>query len=266
MENKNLLTVGELARQMDVSIRTLQYYDQQNLLKPSHKSAGGRRLYSKKDMVKLHQILSLKHLGFSLEEIKTKLFALETPKEVSQILLEQRMMIETQIQDLQNSLEAIDALREEVIAIDKVDFSKYADIIYLLKNQNKNYWVLKNFSPRLGDHVRERFGDPSTNQTNNLYDLYLSILDEAVILYQQNEPPESDRSSVLAKKWWQLIQDFTGGDMTLLPDLMAFNESRDHGWDSEISQKQDLVNDYIGLIIKAYFKKTGLSFPVPKEV
>ncbi|MBI4857101.1 MAG: MerR family transcriptional regulator [Acetobacterium woodii] len=266
MENKTLLTVGELAKQMDVTVRTLQYYDQQNLLKPSHKSEGGRRLYSKKDMVKLHQILSLKHLGFSLEEIKTKLFALETPKEVCQILLEQRTVIENQIQDLQNSLAAIDALRDEVIAIDKVDFSKYADIIYLLKNQDKNYWVLKNFSPRLEDHVRERFGNAPANQTNNLYDLYLSILDEAVVLYQQNRSPESEQSLALAKKWWQLIQDFTGGDMTLLPDLMAFNESRDSGWDSEISQKQNLVNDYIGMILSVYFEKTGLSFPVPEEV
>lgn len=266
MENKNLFTVGELAKQMDITVRTLQYYDQQNLLKPSHKSDGGRRLYSKKDMVKLHQILSLKHLGFSLAEIKTKLFALETPHEVSQILWEQRQMIETQILDLKNSLEAIDALREEVIAIDKVDFSKYADIIYLLKNQNKNYWVLKKFSPRLENHVRERFGNPLTSQTNNLYDLYLSILDEAVALYDQNTAPESAQSLALAQKWWQLIQDFTGGDMTLLPDLMAFNDSRDSGWDSEISQKQTLINDYLGLIISAYFKKTGLSFSVPKEV
>lgn len=68
MRNSDFFTVGELAKEMDVTVRTLQYYDKEGLLKPSTKSGGGRRLYSKKDMVKLHQILSLKYLSFSLAE------------------------------------------------------------------------------------------------------------------------------------------------------------------------------------------------------
>jgi len=71
MKNDKLFTVGETAKKMDVTVRTLQYYDKMNLLKPSEMSEGGRRLYTQKDMVKLHQVLSLKYLGFSLDEIKT---------------------------------------------------------------------------------------------------------------------------------------------------------------------------------------------------
>lgn len=65
------MTVGEIARKMDVTVRTLQHYDREGLLSPSAMSEGGRRLYTDKDIVKLHQILSLKHLGFSLSDIKT---------------------------------------------------------------------------------------------------------------------------------------------------------------------------------------------------
>ena len=56
---------------MDVTVRTLQYYDREGVLSPSAESAGGRRLYTDKDLVRLHQILSLKSLGFSLDDIKT---------------------------------------------------------------------------------------------------------------------------------------------------------------------------------------------------
>ena len=64
------MTVGEAAKKMGVTVRTLQYYDKQGVLPPSAETEGGRRLYTDKDMIKLHQILSMKHLGFSLDDIK----------------------------------------------------------------------------------------------------------------------------------------------------------------------------------------------------
>lgn len=57
---EGFMTVGELAKKMGVTIRTLQYYDKEGLLSPSAESEGGRRLYTDKDLVLLHQILSLK--------------------------------------------------------------------------------------------------------------------------------------------------------------------------------------------------------------
>lgn len=65
------MTIGEVAKKMNVTVRTLQYYDREGLLSPSAISEGGRRLYTDKDIVTLHQILSLKHLGFTLNDIKT---------------------------------------------------------------------------------------------------------------------------------------------------------------------------------------------------
>ncbi|MBT8924333.1 hypothetical protein BTI79_04215 [Lactobacillus delbrueckii subsp. bulgaricus] len=53
-----------------MSVRTIRYYDQQNLLKPSARSKGGARRYSDADFAKLQQILLLKYLGFSLGEIR----------------------------------------------------------------------------------------------------------------------------------------------------------------------------------------------------
>ena len=46
MNYEKLMTVGELATKIDVTVRTLQYYDKQGLLKPSEQSEGGRRLYT----------------------------------------------------------------------------------------------------------------------------------------------------------------------------------------------------------------------------
>ena len=83
------MTVGEIAKKIGVTVRTLQYYDKEGLLSPSAESEGGRRLYTDKDLVTLHQITSLKSLGFSLDDIKQHLISLETPAAVANALTEQ---------------------------------------------------------------------------------------------------------------------------------------------------------------------------------
>ena len=65
-------------------------------------SEGGRRLYTDKDIVKLHQILSLKHLGFSLGDIKNRLIPLDTPAEIAAILAKQAASVKTKIDFCQN--------------------------------------------------------------------------------------------------------------------------------------------------------------------
>lgn len=63
-------TVKQLAREAKVTVRTLHYYDQINLLTPSFRSQKGYRLYNFQDKLKLQQILFYKELGLSLKQIK----------------------------------------------------------------------------------------------------------------------------------------------------------------------------------------------------
>ena len=130
------MTVGEAAKKMGVTVRTLQYYDREGVLCPSSVSEGGRRLYSDKDIVELHRILSLKSLGFSLEEIKNRLPAIDTPEEVAAALTGQARTIQQRIDVLTRSLRDIDALKAEVLQMRSVDFKKYADIIVNLQMKN----------------------------------------------------------------------------------------------------------------------------------
>ncbi len=85
----DLMTVGELARRVGVTVRTIQYYDQKGLLHPSSKSEQNQRLYSRDDEERLYRILTLKYLGFSLAQIK-EAEALDDRQELSGAL-EHRM-------------------------------------------------------------------------------------------------------------------------------------------------------------------------------
>lgn len=83
---------------MGITVRTLQYYDKEGLLSPSAESKGGRRLYTDKDFIILHQIIFLKSLGFSLDDIKHRLISLETPSDVAAALTEQADSIREKIE------------------------------------------------------------------------------------------------------------------------------------------------------------------------
>src|SRR5436190_12163452 len=64
------LKVGELARRTGLTIRTLHHYDEIGLLKPSLHTEAGHRLYTAGDVARLQQVLSLRQLGFTLEEVR----------------------------------------------------------------------------------------------------------------------------------------------------------------------------------------------------
>lgn len=62
-------STGQFAKLANVTERTIRYYDKIGLLKPSFVMENGYRKYTQSDLLKLQKILSLKHMGFSLDEI-----------------------------------------------------------------------------------------------------------------------------------------------------------------------------------------------------
>ena len=63
-------SISQIANLTGVSTRTLQYYNEIGLLKPSKLTAAGYRMYDEKALQTLQQILFFRELGFPLKEIK----------------------------------------------------------------------------------------------------------------------------------------------------------------------------------------------------
>ncbi len=257
MKSKELLTVGELAKKMGTTVRTLQFYDTENILKPSAKSEGGRRLYNKKDLVKLHNILSLKYLGFSLEEIKNNLNSLSTPDEVIQSLSKQKEVIKNQIDNLTSVLSAIEALQEEVSQMQEVNFDKYADIISLIHQKNDGYWIVKFFDDKLMTHLRDRFTE-HPDAANDLFKKWKQLCEKTSQLKKNGVTPVSAKGQEIAKQWWSLVMEFMDGDMSLLPKLIKFNESK-QGWSEKFRKMQSEASEFMSEALSEYFKNQGIN-------
>lgn len=245
---KGYMTVGELAKKMGTTVRTLQYYDKEGLLFPSSESEGGRRLYTDKDMIRLHQILSLKSLGFSLTDIKERLISLDTPAEVALVLTQQAAAIREKMESLSESLKAAEKLKDEVLQMQSVDFGKYADIIVNLQMKNEYYWLIKNFDDKTLEHLRTRFDMESGLA---MLDTFKRLIEEAVRYQETGVPPESEEGQSFAAEFWEMVTAFTGGDMKMLPKLME-TESCVRP-DAEWEQKMAAANLFIGSALDVYF-------------
>ena len=248
------MTVGEVAKKVGTTVRTLQYYDKEGLLSPSAESEGGRRLYTDKDLVILHQILSLKSLGFSLNDIKQRLIPLETPTDVATALTEQADSIQEKIEQLTASLTAIEQLKTEVLQMRTVNFKKYADIIVNLQIKNDSYYLIKRFDDDMLDHIRNQFDRESGL---DFMDRFNRLSDEIVQLQKENVLPESEKCQQIVKEYWGLIMEFTNGDMSMLPKLMEIGniDTAANAWE----ERQKIVNDYLEPALQVYFSKLGVN-------
>ncbi len=108
-------TITELAREFDITPRTIRFYEDQGLISPKREGSGGRvRVYGARDRTRLKLTLRGKRLGLTLSEIKDLVDMYDSPKDSSAqlkhfllVLSRHREMLEQQREDLEVTLSEI---------------------------------------------------------------------------------------------------------------------------------------------------------------
>jgi cob(I)alamin adenosyltransferase len=103
------VSVGELARQVGTTARTIRYYEQVGLLAPATRSAGGHRRYGAKQRARLLRILTLRELGVAVDRIGLIADG-DDPVALAQILADQRGVLEQRRAVLTQALDRITEL------------------------------------------------------------------------------------------------------------------------------------------------------------
>lgn len=106
-------TIGDLAREFEVTTRTIRHYEDQGLLNPARQ--GTARIFSTRDRVRLKLALRGKRLGFTLQEIKELFDLYDLSKDEHQQLevflarLEKRKaLLEQQLEDIEVMLREVE--------------------------------------------------------------------------------------------------------------------------------------------------------------
>ena len=116
-----MIKIGDFARLSQVSVVTLRYYDEMDLLKPVRVDTfTGYRFYAAEQLPRLNRILALKDLGFSLEQIRLMLADGLTSEQLRGMLTMQRREVEKRLGDEQDRLRRIEARLRQIELEDKM--------------------------------------------------------------------------------------------------------------------------------------------------
>lgn len=157
MKKSGYYSSGKFAHKAHVTKKTLRYYDEHNILKPSLLTPAGARLYNDDDLRKLQQILLLKYLGFSLSDIREMTINKADHHYLKSSLALQKKLVEDRIEQLQIIDETLRNTIQSVDNGEEVDWSKTLDVVQMmgmeqsLKNQ---YLNASNISSRIYLHNR----------------------------------------------------------------------------------------------------------------
>ena len=109
-----MITIGKLAALAEVSADTVRYYEEERLLSPVGRSAGGYRLYGQDTIKRVRFIKQAQHCGFTLSEIRN-LLALRTSDgarcdDVRRQVIEKKLQLRHKIKSLRSMSKALDRL------------------------------------------------------------------------------------------------------------------------------------------------------------
>lgn len=166
----NTYTVGEFAKKAGVTVRTLRYYDKIDLLKPTTHNNNGHRLYSDSDLEKLQKIMTLKFVGYPLEQIRDVMSLPDTS--LQDTLRMQKQILHEKKQHIAMVIDAIDETCD-MLEDDAVQFSweKLSHIIRVI-NMEKDWMKNSMVVPKQNDciQIHEKFSTNNYGWYRWLYD------------------------------------------------------------------------------------------------
>lgn len=195
----HMFTIGQLAKQTGVTIRTIRYYDKIGLLTPTDYKEGGHRLYSFDDLSRLQQIQSLKFIGFSLKDIADllKLQRVEHKELSESITFKKRELLAEQMR-IQQTIDQLEHMNCIISDHDQLDLKLFCFILHSILWEEEN----------LDESIQS---DCSIHNFRNkervrLDKEYFSLLMELKQLAANNADPESEEAFTFMKKFVSLYK------------------------------------------------------------
>jgi DNA-binding transcriptional MerR regulator len=228
-EYRRCWKVGELAERTGLTVRTLHHYDAIGLLSPSVRTSSahgsGHRLYTVEDVARLQQILSLRMLGFALDSIREYLARDDyDPRQVVRLHLDRVRGQVSELKRLESRLTALaDALdRAEIVSADE-----------FLTTIEEMTMFEKYYTPEQLNYLarrREEIGEDAMREAPAQWEALQADVQKAV---DDGLDPADPKAQELARRWFALVNAFTGGDAGIMQSLkrMYQNEETIHGMD-----------------------------------
>jgi DNA-binding transcriptional MerR regulator len=241
-----LYKTKEFASLAGVSVRALHHYDQLGLLKPTHRSNSGYRLYSRNDLARLEQIVVLRFMGLSLLKIGE---VLSGKVEISRTLSQQQAALSEHRAFVDRVISLISKARESVSEHDDSAWRLLLPIIKEINMQQEKAWMEAYLSEGAKAAIAERRESwtPELREENNRKWKQLFADVEASL----DADPASDTAQSLAARAFALIGEFTGGNAEIHTGLAAAYSDRPNWPEGFRMPGSPAVNEFLRKAIRA---------------
>jgi DNA-binding transcriptional MerR regulator len=205
---KNGYLIREFAKLTRVTVRTLHYYDQIGLLKPSFEKPNGYRVYTDADLLKLQQIVTLKFMGFSLEDIRRLLDS--KGYEAVKSLRVQAEAVKDEIARLRQASRAIEQVLTRLEKDGRIHRQKLIKIMEVIQmgEDIKKTWHEKFFTEAEMKEFQEVGKAYSPEMIDSYQRRWKELIDEVKKNIQAD--PASEVAQSLAKRWAELFNEAYG--------------------------------------------------------
>jgi DNA-binding transcriptional MerR regulator len=225
------LKVGELARRTGLTVRTLHHYDAIGLLRPSLHTEAGYRLYTAGDVARLQQVLSLRQLGFCLEEVRDCLDRPGfSPLEVIGLHVAR---LREQIELQRRLCERLEALAVHLRATGEISADEF------LRTIEEITMIEKYFTPEqmtLIREGREQAGEETLRQKQEEWAELIALVRAEM---EKGTDPGNANVQALAKRWLDLVNWSTGGDPGMKQSLKRLWEEQGDNLSAQFGSRYD---------------------------
>jgi DNA-binding transcriptional MerR regulator len=114
-ETEQLITIGEVARMLDVTTRTLRYWEEMGVIEASHRSEGGNRLYTQYMVRRMRFIIKLKELGLTIKEMQDLGAAYGDAKKTENMIPRLVEILDSHINKVDEKMAKLASLRKEIV-------------------------------------------------------------------------------------------------------------------------------------------------------
>jgi DNA-binding transcriptional MerR regulator len=223
--------IREFAALTGVTVRALHHYDRVGILQP-RRSSSGYRLYGRRELERLEQIVALKFIGIPLKQIKAVLS--HHPSNLADALRLQRLVLEEKRRLLDHAIEAVRTAEQSFEAGGRPNAAILKQIIEVMEMQNDNQWSENYYSPAAQAKIKEQQAtwtpELQARAQQDWLDLFRDV--EAAL----NEDPASEKVQALAARWKRLVSAFTGGNPEIAQGLNRMYADRPN-WPQSIQER-----------------------------
>lgn len=255
MPNTEYLTVGELAKEVGVTVRTVQYYDQIGLLTPSIKGSRNQRLYAQQDKETLFKILCLKFMGLSLDEIRgavTEEFNASAP--IERLLEEKIGDAEKDMSRLMKRFATLKNLLETIRTDPQVNWQYYAYVIERFQNDGKYSWKLDCTFEENAYKERESQNGEKCKSVESWH----KLIADTISMVHRGVSPEDTGCREIARRYLQLQSDLkahTPIDFTTHHNFVLFDSTTSDGHGDSFGALRMEVYAFLERAVDAYQKE-----------